>query len=43
MKLYMVMVSEGVSTTGPGLKVSRKKNKAPLSFSCNKQVSIMLN
>lgn len=42
-ELYMVIVSEGVSNTGPRLKVSRKKNKASLSFSCNKQVSIMLN
>ena len=37
------MVSEGVSVTGPRLKVPRKKNKASLSFLCSKQLSIMLN
>lgn len=39
----MVVVSEGVSITGPRLQVPRKKNKASLSLSCSKQVSIMLN
>lgn len=38
----MVVVSEGVSITGPRLQVPRKKNKL-LSLSCSKQVSIMLN